>query len=78
MLFAWQAQGFGGQRLRCLKSRTLNPWKGCKFHVTDMLLSRDHFAWQLQEFVCLGSTFFVAGAVLLKRPLQNRYNVLEF
>ena len=28
-----------------------------KFHVTDVLLSRDHFAWQLQEFVCLGSTF---------------------
>ena len=31
--------------------------KGCKFHVTDMLLCRDQFAWPLQEFVCLGSTF---------------------
>ena len=29
----------------------------CKFHVTEVLLSSDHFAWQLQEFVCLGSTF---------------------
>ena len=24
---------------------------------TDVLLCSDHFAWQLQEFVCLGSTF---------------------
>ena len=31
--------------------------KGCKFHVTEMLLYRDHFAWQLHDFVCLGSTF---------------------
>ena len=32
----------------------LNPWKGC---YTEMLLCRHHFAWQLQEFVCLGLTF---------------------
>ena len=42
MRFAWQTQ---------------NPWKGCKFHVTEVLLFSDHFAWQLQDFVCLGSTF---------------------
>ena len=41
-------------------------------HVTEVLLHSDHFAWQLQEFVCLGSTFFVAGAVLWKHPLKNR------
>ena len=42
---------------RCLKSRTLNPWKAFKCHITEMLLCRNHFAWQLQEFVCIGSTF---------------------
>ena len=36
---------------------TQNPWKGCKFHVMEVLLCSDHFAWQLQDFVCLGSTF---------------------
>ena len=36
---------------------TQNPWNGCKFYVTEVVLSRDHFAWQLQEFACLGSTF---------------------
>ena len=30
--------------------------EGCKFHVTEMLLCGDHFAWQLQEFVCLRPT----------------------
>ena len=39
------------------KALTQNPWKGYKFHVTEVLLCRDHFAWQLQDFVCLGSTF---------------------
>ena len=57
MLFAWQAQWFRALWNRCLKPRTLNPWKGCKFHVTEVLLCRDHFAWQLQEFVWLGLTF---------------------
>ena len=55
--FAWQAQGFRALRCGCFKLETQNPWKGCKFHVTEMLLCRDHFARQLQEFVCLGSTF---------------------
>ena len=57
MRFAWQAQGFRALRCRCLKPPTQNPWKGCKFHVTEVLLCSDDFAWQLQEFVCLGSTF---------------------
>ena len=57
MRFAWQAQGFRALRYRCLKPPTLKPWKGCKFHVTEVLLCSDHFAWQLQEFVCLGATF---------------------
>ena len=57
MRIAWQAQGFRALRCRCLKPPTQNPWKGCKFHVTEVLLCSDHFAWQLQEFVCLGSTF---------------------
>ena len=57
MRFAWQAQGFRALRCRCLKPPTQNPWKGCKFHVTEVLLCSDHFAWQLQDFVCLGSTF---------------------
>ena len=57
MLFPWQAQGFRALWCRRLKPRSLNPWKGYKFHVTEVLLSSDHFAWQLQEFVCLGSTF---------------------
>ena len=26
-------------------------------HVTEVLLCSDHFAWQLQDFVCLSSTF---------------------
>ena len=57
MHFAWQAQWFRALRCRCLKPPTLNPWKGCKFHVTEVLLCSDHFAWQLQDFGCLGSTF---------------------
>ena len=57
MRFAWQAQGFRALWCRCLKPATQNPWKGCKFHVTEVLLCSDHFAWQLQDFVCLGSTF---------------------
>ena len=35
-----------------------------------MLLCRGHFAWQLQEFVCLGSTFSWQSAILLKHPLN--------
>ena len=31
--------------------------EGLQFHATEVLLCRDHFAWQLQEFVCVGSTF---------------------
>ena len=57
MRFAWQAQGFRALWCRCLKPPTQNPWKGWKFHVTEVLLCSDHFAWQLQDFVCLGSTF---------------------
>ena len=57
MHFAWQGQWFCALWCRCLKPPTLNPWKGCKFHVTEVLLCSDHFAWQLQDFVCLGSTF---------------------
>ena len=57
MRFAWQAQWFRALRCRCLKPPTQNPWKGCKFHVTEVLLCSDHFAWQLQDFVCLGSTY---------------------
>ena len=57
MRFAWQGQGFRALRCRWLRPPTQNPWKGCKFHVTEVLLCSDHFAWQLQEFVCLGSTF---------------------
>ena len=57
MRFAWQGQGFRALRCRWLRPPTQNPWKGCKFHVTEVLLCSDHFAWQLQEFVCLDSTF---------------------
>ena len=57
MRFAWQGQGFRALRCRCLKPSTQNPWKGCNFHVTEVILCSDHFAWQLQDFVCLGSTF---------------------
>ena len=57
MRFAWQAQGFRALGSRCLKFAMLKPWKGCKFHVTEVLLCSDHVAWQLQDFVCLGSTF---------------------
>ena len=57
MRFAWQAQWFRALWCRCLKHPTLKPWKGSKFHVTEVLLCSDHFAWQLQDFVCLGSTF---------------------
>ena len=57
MRFTWQAQWFRALWCRCLKPPTLNPWKSCKFHVTEVLLCSDHFAWQLQDFVCLGSTF---------------------
>ena len=56
MRFAWQAQGFRALGSRCLKFATLKPWKGCKFHVTEVLLCSDHLAWQL-HFVCLGATF---------------------
>ena len=57
MRFAWQGQGFRALRCRCLKPSTQNPWKGCNFHVTEVIFCSDHFAWQLQDFVCLGSTF---------------------
>ena len=65
----WQAQGFRNNIFRvacagisgCVKS-TLEASDAesvgrLQFHVTEVLLCRDHFAWQLQEFVCLGSTF---------------------
>ena len=55
MRFAWQGQGFRALRCRWLRPPTQNPWKGCKFHVTEVLLCSDHFAWQLQAFVCLFS-----------------------
>ena len=42
---AWQAQGFRVLGCRYLKPTTQNPWKGCKFHVTEILLNRDYFAW---------------------------------
>ena len=42
---------------RCLMPSMQNPWKGCKFQVTEVLFGSDHFAWQLQEFVCLGLPF---------------------
>ena len=77
MRFAWQAQWFRALWCRCLKPLTLNPWKGCKFHVTEVLLCSDHFAWQSQDFVPR-LNFFMAGAVLLKHPFKNRSNVLEF
>ena len=57
MHFAWQARWFRVLRCRCLKPPTQNPWKGCNFHAMEVLLCSDHFAWQLQDFVCLGSTF---------------------
>ena len=57
MGFAWQAQWFRSLWCRFLKPPTQNPRKGCKVHVTEVLLCSDHFAWQLQDFVCLGSTF---------------------
>ena len=48
----------GGENSLLFYLRTsLKPWKGCKFHVGEMLLCRDHFAWQLQGFICLGATF---------------------
>ena len=57
MRFAWQAQWFRALWCRCLKPPMLKLWKGCKFHATEVLLCSDHFVWQLQDFVCLGSTF---------------------
>ena len=57
MRFAWQAQWFRSLWCRCLKPPTQNPWTGCKFHVTEVLFCSDHFAWRLQDLVCLGSTF---------------------
>ena len=57
MRFVWQGQGFRALRCRCLKPSTQNPWKGCNFHVTEVIFCSDHFAWQLQDFVCLGSNF---------------------
>ena len=78
MRFAWQAQGFSALRCRCLKPPTQNPWKGCKFHVTEVLLCRDHFAWQLQDFVCLGSTFSWQAQYFCSIHLKIVKNVLEF
>ena len=61
MRFAWQGQGFRALRCRWLKPPTQNPWKGCKMLQISchgsVILCSDHFAWQLQDFVCLGSTF---------------------
>ena len=57
MRFAWQAQGFRALRCWCLKRPTQNPWKAWRFDVTEVLLCSDHFAWQLQDFVCPGPTF---------------------
>ena len=70
MLFACQAQGFGALRCRCLKSRTLNPWKGYKFHVTEML--QGSFRVAIAGVRMPRLNFFVAGATLLKHPLENR------
>ena len=39
MRFAWQAQWFRALWCRCLKPPTPNPWKGCKFQVTEVLFA---------------------------------------
>ena len=48
---------FRALRCRCLKPPTQNPWKGCNFHVREVLLCSDHFAWQLQDFVASAQLF---------------------
>ena len=78
MRFAWQAQWFRALWCRCLKPWTLKPWKGCKFHVTEALLCSDHFAWQLQDFVCLGSTFSWQAQYFWSVQLKIVKKVLEF
>ena len=71
--FAWQAQWFRALWCRCLKPPTLNPWKGCKFQVTEVSVT---LQWSFRVAVTglrmPRLTFFVAGAVLLKHPLENR------
>ena len=45
-----------------------------------MLLWRDHFAWQLQEFVCLGSTFWWQAQTFDESSWKSpkRIGILEF
>ena len=41
-------------RFICLRRATLNLREGCKFWIPERLLCGHQFAWQLQDFVCLG------------------------
>ena len=77
MRFAWQAQGFRALGRRCLMPPTQNPWKGCKFHVTEMLICSDHFAWQLQEFVCLRKVLFLSFKISFLREISQKSFVFE-
>ena len=51
-------------RRRWIRGRVAN-------FMSRKVLCRDHFAWQLQGFVCLGSTFSWQGAVLLKSSVWS-------
>ena len=72
MCFTWQAQGFRALRCRCLKSPTLNPWKGCKFHATETVTLQGPFCVAVAGVRMPRLNFFVAGAILLKHPLKSR------
>ena len=58
MLFAWQAQGFSWFVMSIFEALDADSVEGLQVSCHgNVLLCRDDFAWQLQELVCLGSTF---------------------
>ena len=77
MHFAWQAQGFCALRCRCLKPSMQNPWKGCKFHVTEVLASQGSFRVAVTGVRMPRLNFCVAGFEACTRKSLKRIAILR-
>ena len=63
--FAWQAQEFRALRCRCLRPRTLNPWKRCKFWI----LRKCYF----ERIISRGSYRTLYASAQLSRGRRNTF-----
>ena len=67
------AHGFRGLRRRCLRSRTLNESaEGLQSSCYGNVILQGSFRVAITGIRMPPLNFFVAGAILLKHPLENR------